>query len=101
MKIIIGDPRRAGWDAIHKEKSNKKVGAGLQSCLTMKNLREILFRGFTPAQYSHIKECFECRASYSNFLKIRRNEARVAEGLDPFEEQVERDLGVRPKDQLG
>lgn len=101
MRIIIGDPRMAGWQALAKEKSGKKVGAGLTHCLVMKDLFRIAISGFTPAEHAHVKQCHECRISYSNFMKIRRNEARMATGQDPFEDQVERDLGVRPKHRIG
>lgn len=85
---------------LEQETSAKRLGTS-SKCLQLRDLHRASIVGWTPNEYAHIKECEECRVGYSNFMKIKRNEARMALKLDPYEDVAERAFGVRVPYKLG
>jgi hypothetical protein len=67
--------------SLHK---TRRLGAGTTLCFRLKDLRVGLFQGFTDQQWAHMRECYECRRSYHEFLNMNRNIAREKLGWEPI-----------------
>ena len=92
MPVILKS-RNHHYDALRDERSTKKVGARGPDCLMLKELFTISVRGFTPAQHAHIVRCMECRTAYNAFMRIKRDEARMRDGFEPYQDIARRIFG--------
>ena len=53
-----------------------RLGAKTSYCLRLCELFEASSRGFTDHQWAHVSRCKDCIIAYSNYMKLRRAEAR-------------------------
>lgn len=71
---------------LDSETSSRKPGGNTRSCLMLRELSIASTKGFSRQQQKHVSQCLGCKNAYSNYLALKRNDAREQLGLPAWED---------------
>jgi len=94
MAFIIRS-RDSKYEALKNETSTDKPGGIGRECFMLKDFWRFSVSGFTANEHAHMRQCMDCRMAFNSFMRIKRDEARMRDRLDPYEDVFKKAFGIK------